>query len=263
MDELKHRKCILVSSASYVSPNIPTQLFRDIGFLLERDKCEVKAIYSKDAFTQLLDNDGELCKWSKNRHKFVKSERLKKIDDEGSGFVDISMLKTYLHFALQDIYSRLTGQDIRVLIPRKAVDLYDVKKNEETKKLKYRELKTTFKGNYRTVMGSHEFKEESISALQDSLNATYNSKKCPLENELIISYAKKSIIGIVVNFARYEKQYGKNTETGLSSLIVNDILEDCKLFQDLVKKELGVELDVFLYNPDTCELSVLKRDASH
>lgn len=261
VDELKHRKCIQVSSASYMSPNVPTQLFRDIGFLLERDKCEVKAIYSKDANTRLLDNHGEVCKWSINKHEFVKDELLKIIDDEYAGSeVVFLMLETYFNFALQNIYSRLTGQDLRVSIPEKALDLNFFLKSGQAKKAKYFELETSFRGDYRTVTGSHEFKEESIFALQDSLDIKYDSEKCPLENELIISYAKKSIVGMVVNLSSYEQKYGKNAETGLSSLIVNYILEDCELFRNLVKKKLGLELDVFLYNSDACELSVLKRE---
>ncbi|WP_422475030.1 hypothetical protein [Endozoicomonas sp. ALB032] len=261
VDELKHRKCIQVSSVSYMSPNVPTQLFRDIGFLLERDKCEVKAIYSKDVYTRLLDNQGEVCKWSINKHEFVKDELLKIIDKQYVGAEVVSlMLDTYFNFALQNIYSRLTGQDLRVSIPEKAFDLNFFLKNEQAKKAKYFELETSFGGYYRTVTGSHEFKKESISALQDSLDLKYNSEKCPLENELIISYSKKSIVGMVVNLSSYEKKYGKNTEAGLSSLIVNYISEDCKLFRNLVKKKLGLELDVFLYNSDTCELSVLERE---
>ncbi|WP_448216867.1 hypothetical protein [Endozoicomonas sp. 2B-B] len=261
VDELKHRKCIQVSSVSYMSPNVPIELFRDIGFLLERDKCEVKAIYSKDVYTQLLDNQGEFCKWSLNKHEFVKDELFKVIDQEYAGSEAVSlMLNTYFNFALQNIYSRLTGQDLRVSIPEKAFDLNFFLKNEQAKKAKYFELETSFGGYYRTVTGSHEFKKESISALQDSLDLKYNSEKCPLENELIISYSKKSIVGMVVNLSSYEKKYGKNTEAGLSSLIVNYISEDCKLFRNLVKKKLGLELDVFLYNSDTCELSVLERE---
>lgn len=90
LDQLYCKGSIDASSASFLFPEKQKKLFRDIGFILDEQKCILHSAYTEDVFTRVLDINGRECEWSASLHSFVVNDSIyfndeygKKTDSEG------------------------------------------------------------------------------------------------------------------------------------------------------------------------------------
>lgn len=102
----------------------------------------------------------------------------------------------------------------------------------------YYSLKPTeSNGDFHTFEDKHD-KVNNIEELMKEKNNGYG------HNECVVKYTKDQIKALIVDTKRY---YTKN-------LTLDEILDDCKPIIGELKQTLTLDLDVYLYNPDTGEL---------
>ena len=102
----------------------------------------------------------------------------------------------------------------------------------------YYSLKSTeSNGDFITYGDKHD-QVDNTEELMEEKNKGYG------HNECVVKYTKDQIKALIVDTKRYHIQ----------NLTLDEILDDCKPIISELKKTLSLDLDVYLYNPDTGEL---------
>ena len=105
--------------------------------------------------------------------------------------------------------------------------------------VEYYSLKPTdSNGEFYCFKGKHD-QLKKIEELKSEKNKGYG------HNECIVKYVKDQIKALIVDTRRYNSE----------NLTLDEILEDCNPIISELKKTLSLDLDVYLYNPETGELA--------
>ena len=84
VDELLHNEKVKASSCSLLIPEVPTKLYRKIGFLIDRDKCLVRGIYKTDCGSKRVNSRNEEVEWNSKSHSYCLKNTDTVSDFEGS-----------------------------------------------------------------------------------------------------------------------------------------------------------------------------------
>ena len=80
LSELVKMGRVQVASSTLLVSGVASKLFRDIGFVLDSDKCDIRGIYPNDAGSFRVDRDGDKTVWRPEKNGFCKSVYGKKVE---------------------------------------------------------------------------------------------------------------------------------------------------------------------------------------
>ena len=86
LSELINNDFVKASSMSLLIENIPSSVFRDIGFIVDIDNCKIRELFREDARSIPIDMRGREVQWNIKCNRYCVIDSNAKKNDEDSDF---------------------------------------------------------------------------------------------------------------------------------------------------------------------------------